>query len=100
MTALPEASLIRLADMAGEVAEWRTERLGDQLPLAHAAKVAEEAGELLGCEIAAVDNYSRSGRDPGDEAADVLVALLAYCDRTGIDLAACWVVKMRELWAR
>lgn len=90
---------LTLESMIQEVRMWRTEKLGEQPPLAHAAKICEEAGELVGCEIAAVDRYSSDG-DPVEEAADVLVALIAYCDRVGINLTEAWLHKMRELWVR
>lgn len=83
--------------MAAEVAEWVEQYVPGATPLQHAAKICEEAGELIACEIS--DGRSTGG-DPAAEAADVLIALLAYMARVGIDPGQAWATRMRDLWLR
>lgn len=88
---------MRLDQMAAEVDEWRMAYVPDASPLQHAAKICEEAGELIACEIS--DGRSAGG-DPMAEAADVLIALLAYMARVGIDPEAAYMACMQRLWER
>lgn len=83
--------------MAAEVAEWAESYVPNATPLQHAAKVCEEAGELIACEIG--DGRSTGG-DPAAEAADVLIAVLAYMARVGIDPSEAYAACMRRLWER
>lgn len=83
--------------MSAEVDEWRRAYVPDASPLQHAAKVCEEAGELVACEIG--DGRSVGG-DPASEAADVLIAVLAYMGKVDIDPTEAWKARMRELWER
>lgn len=80
-----------------EIREWKDSYVPDADPLQHAAKICEEAGELIACEIR--DGHSRGG-DPMQEAADVLIATLAYMARVGIDPDEVLKIRMRDLWER
>lgn len=88
---------MQFEQMAAEVATWVDEAVPDATPLQHAAKVCEEAGELIACEI--MDGRSKGG-DPAAEAADVLIAVLAYMARVGIDPSEAYAATMRRLWGR
>ena len=89
--------MMKLADLVDEVRWWSTEYVPDASPVQHAAKVCEEAGELVACEI--LDGRSAGG-DPAIEATDVLIAVLAYMAKVGIDPCETYPVRMRELWMR
>lgn len=79
-------------DWIAEAGMWVDERLPGSEPWQHALKVNEEAGELARCEL---------GRgDAAEEAADVIIATLAYCARTGIDIDLAVTHKFRQLWER
>ena len=83
--------------MTAEVGEWLGQYVPGATPLQVAAKVCEEAGELIACEI----NDGRSIRsNRRTEVADVLIAVLAYMATVGINPAEAYVAKMRELWER
>lgn len=89
--------MVALASWLDEIQLWTTDYVPDATPLQHAAKVCEEAGELIACEIA--DGRS-SGGDASREAADVLIAALAYCAKTELDPDEILKHRMRELWLR
>ena len=90
-----------LPDLRAFVAEREWARFHDPKNLAMA--IASEAGELLALfrwvkgedADAFVREPARRG-DVEDEAADVAITLLLFCERAGIDLAAAIRRKMRK----
>ncbi|HUC87155.1 MAG TPA: nucleotide pyrophosphohydrolase [Candidatus Saccharimonadales bacterium] len=63
-----------------------------------AANLAVEASELLECYLW---NETATSREAiADEAADVLHALLVYCDSENIDLSAAFIAKLAKTAAK
>ena len=70
-------------------------RRGEQDAVHHLLKLMEEVGEL-----AEAHNHSFSLEETGDEAADVLFALVVYCQTMGIDLEEARERKFAKLQKR
>lgn len=79
-----------------EIGMWHREKFGettDELCVKIIEKIEEEARELA-------DASRTDGACEPMEAADVAIALMAYCDRRGIDLHEAIKKKMRVNWCR
>ena len=81
---------LNIGDISAEVAEWTTEKFGEHTPsYLSLIKAVEELGELAGAYIRRIE--SRDGRDYATQAeindgvADVVITLMVFCAREGID---------------
>lgn len=86
--------------LQAEAAEWAGQKWPPGRrpePWMHAAKVAEEAGELVG---QVVRRHEHLDADEPTEAGDVLVALLLYMTAAGIDPVDAWREAMHKNWER
>lgn len=84
-----------------EVGQWHREKFGettDDLLSAIMAKIGEECEELADAHT--FDNAEDKKATLPEEVADVAIALMAYCDRLGIDLDEAIMRKMRVNWCR
>jgi NTP pyrophosphatase (non-canonical NTP hydrolase) len=83
-----------------EVGAWHREKFGettDELVSAIMEKIGEECEELAQEHI---DATCKGAASVSSECADVAIALMAYCDRCGIDLEEAILAKMRINWCR
>jgi NTP pyrophosphatase (non-canonical NTP hydrolase) len=79
-----------------EIGQWHREKFGattDELNNAIAKKVREESYEFIEAHFLRLSSVE-------EEAADTAIALMAYCDRRGIDLHEAIKKKMRVNWCR
>jgi len=91
---------VNVYDCQAEAAEWAAQKWPPRHrpePWMHAAKVAEEAGELIG---QTVRRHEHLDHDETTEAGDVLVALLLFMTAAGIDPHQAWREAMHKNWDR
>jgi len=87
-------------ELQAEAAEWASQKWPPgRRPASwmHAAKVAEEAGELVG---QTVRRHEHLDHDETTETGDVLVALLLFMTAAGIDPIDAWRAAMHKNWQR
>jgi len=90
-----------MREIQKEVGEWHREKFGETtygLLWAIISKIEEECGELS--DVQCLSAIQDTSKELPMEAADVAIALMAFCDRSGIDLEAAIRAKMRVNWCR
>ena len=93
-----------LEQMQAQVAAWHREQFGDIAPVACTLKLMSEVGELADIDC----NYLETAvgvqiRDVGTrtaETADILITLLGYCDRAGVNLQRAFMERWPQIAKR
>jgi phosphoribosyl-ATP pyrophosphohydrolase len=82
---------MEIGELQNEVGEWHRKTFGYDARIKSkiAEKLLEESAELRRAEADCLGHYNEA-----EEAADVAIVLLAYCDREGIDLDGAIRAKM------
>jgi NTP pyrophosphatase (non-canonical NTP hydrolase) len=90
-----------MKEIQKEIGQWHREKFGettDDLLSAIMEKVGEECEEMADAHC--LSGFVKTSHELPTEAADVAIALMAYCDRRGIDLEWAVLAKMRVNWCR
>ena len=97
-----------LDELQSQVAAWSRKNFGDQPSYRPLLGVVEEVGELCHAHLKGEQGIRHTAAElvamQKDAVGDIVIYLLDYCEREGIDLAECvvgaWEQVKRRDWAR